>query len=115
MEAVGTLAAGLAHDMNNVLGSITTIAELLLDQCVDADTRGDLETIVAQAERGAELVRSLLAFSRKGQYRKQPVAIDEVAGRLLLLLAHTLPKTIEVRAERRAGAAAIVNGDPVQL
>jgi CheY-like chemotaxis protein len=115
MEAVGTLAAGLAHDMNNVLGSITTIAELLLDQCVDADTRGDLETIVAQAERGAELVRSLLAFSRKGQYRKQPVAIDEVVGRLLLLLAHTLPKTIEVRAERRAGAAAIVSGDPVQL
>jgi len=115
MEAVGTLAAGLAHDMNNVLGSITTIAELLIDQCVDADTRGDLETIVAQAERGAELVRSLLAFSRKGQYRKQPVAIDEVVGRLLLLLAHTLPKTIEVRAERRAGATAIVNGDPVQL
>jgi len=114
MEAVGTLAAGLAHDMNNVLGSITTLAELLLDQCTDNDTRGDLETIVAQADRGAELTRNLLAFSRKGQYRKQLVPIDEVIRRLLLLLEHTLPKSIEVRAEQRARAA-VVNGDPVQL
>ncbi len=66
MEAVGTLAAGVAHDMNNVLAAVTGYASLLLDQ-VSEPARTDLGQIITQAERGASLTRGLLASSRRGQ------------------------------------------------
>jgi two-component system, cell cycle sensor histidine kinase and response regulator CckA len=114
MEAVGTLAAGLAHDMNNVLASIIGLADMLLDECETPGIRNDLEQIVAQAERGAELTHSLLAFSRKGQYRKQVVQIDDVIRKTRQLLVHTLPKSIDVSLELHAGTTC-VDADPVQL
>ena len=114
VESAGTLAAGLAHDMNNVLAAIMGLAEVALDDRLDPRLRSDLEQIVSEAERGAGLTRSLLAFSRKGQYRKQVLEIDDTLRDALPLLAHTLPKTIELRCELGAGAVR-VDGDPVQL
>ena len=114
LEAAGSLAAGLAHDMNNVLAAIYGLAELLLDDSNDERIRGELEQIVQQAERGASLTRSLLAFSRKGQYRKQVLELDAVIKSALPLLAHTLPKSIHVKAQLGAGETRI-DGDPVQL
>src|SRR5207244_11041153 len=78
MEALGTLAAGLAHDMNNVLGSIRNFAALIAEDSAVASS--ELDQIVAQAERGAALTRGLLAFSRRGQYRKQVVRVAKVIG-----------------------------------
>jgi signal transduction histidine kinase/CheY-like chemotaxis protein len=114
LEAAGALAAGLAHDMNNVLAAIYGLAELLLDDSNDERIRGELEQIVQQAERGASLTRSLLAFSRKGQYRKQVLELDAVIKSALPLLAHTLPKSIHVKAQLGTGETRI-DGDPVQL
>jgi len=104
VESAGTLAAGLAHDMNNVLAAIMGLAEVALDDRLDPRLRSDLEQIVSEVERGAGLTRSLLAFSRKGQYRKQVLEIDDTLRDALPLLAHTLPKTIELRCELGAGA-----------
>jgi len=114
LEAAGSLAAGLAHDMNNVLAAIYGLAELLLDEQGDDRMRSELEQIVQQAERGAALTRSLLAFSRKGQYRKQVLELDAVIKSALPLLAHTLPKSIHVKAQLGCGETRI-DGDPVQL
>jgi len=114
MEAVGTLSAGLAHDMNNILASITSFASLLIETSVDRGTRADLEQIVAQAERGASLTRGLLAFSRRGQYRKQVVRLEEVVRGVCALLVRTLPKTIDIRSEV-ALAGACVDADPLHL
>jgi len=113
MEAVGTLAAGLAHDMNNVLGSITNLAELLSHGAA-SEQRDDLAQIVAHAGRGGELTRGLLAFSRRGQYRKRVVAVEGMLDDTLKLLRRMLPKSIEIRDERAFGDACI-EGDPVQL
>ncbi len=113
MEAAGTLAAGLAHDMNNVLASITTLAELIADE-PPAAARADLEQILAQTARGAELTRGLLAFSRRGQYRKQVLRFDDVLADVLPLLARTLPKSIELVTKLEAEAAC-VDADPTQL
>lgn len=99
MEAVGTLAAGIAHDMNNVLGAITSfadLADLLRDEAADPRIRGELAQIIAEAERGASLTRGLLAFSRRGQYRKQVIAIEAVLQNVLPLLERTLPKSIAI-------------------
>jgi len=114
MDAVGTLAAGLAHDMNNVLGSITSFAGLLDDEVRSASGRADLDQIVAQSMRGAELTRGLLAFSQHGKYRKQALGIDEVVLEVLPILERTLPRSIAIRHELH-GRELGVEGDPTQL
>jgi signal transduction histidine kinase/CheY-like chemotaxis protein len=114
MDAVGTLAAGLAHDMNNVLASITSFASLLDGEVGSSRGRADLEQIVAQSLRGAELTRGLLAFSRHGKYRKQVIRIDDVVHEVLPILARTLPRSIAIR-DRLSGGATCVEGDPIQL
>ncbi len=114
MEAVGTLSAGLAHDMNNVLASIANFAELLRDELHTDRAHADLGQIVAQARRGAELTRGLLAFSRRGQYSKRLIQFDQVVRDAAAMLTRTLPRTIELRCELGC-AGARVNGDPTQL
>ncbi|MDB4957998.1 MAG: domain S-box [Myxococcales bacterium] len=111
MEAVGTLAAGIAHDMNNVLASVTSFASLLRDDIGESE---DVNQILQQAERGAALTRGLLAFSRRGQYRKQVVHVERVVRDVLPLLARTLPKSIEIRAELVLGDVCI-EADPVHI
>ncbi|MBS1122103.1 MAG: sensor hybrid histidine kinase [Deltaproteobacteria bacterium] len=114
MEAVGTLAAGLAHDMNNVLASIASFAGLLDAEVASPEGRADLDQIVAQSLRGAELTRGLLAFSRRGQYRKQTIRLDDIVLEVLPILVRTLPRTIEIR-DRLHGGKVCVDGDPIQL
>jgi signal transduction histidine kinase/CheY-like chemotaxis protein len=114
MEAVGTLAAGLAHDMNNVLASITSFAGLLDVEVQSPRGRSDLDQIVEQSLRGAALTRGLLAFSRHGKYRKQVIAIDNVVLEVLPILERTLPRSITIRHQLDGGTLGI-EGDPVQL
>ena len=65
MEAVGRLASGTAHDFNNLLTAIVGHASLLHDNATDPETLEDVEAILDAAGRGAELVRDLLALSRR--------------------------------------------------
>ena len=113
MEAVGTLAAGLAHDMNNILGGILAFAEVLHAEAKDKDVRADLARIRQEAERGAALTRSLLAFSRRGQYRRQPILLTSVLDDMMPLLSRTLGKSVTVT--RSDGPPTIVEADPAQL
>ena len=114
MEAIGTLAAGMAHDMNNVLASVRSLGHLLLCDITDLKQRADVEQIIAQTERGAALTRGLLAFSRRGQYRKRTVRLDEVVREVLPLIERTLPKSITVKCDLRLIDAS-VEADATQL
>jgi signal transduction histidine kinase/CheY-like chemotaxis protein len=113
MEAVGTLAAGVAHDMNNVLASISSLAELLRDSA-STEQADDVAQILTQSRRGAELTRGLLAFSRRGRYRKEVIRIAPTLRDLLPLLRRTLPKTIEIADDLDVGDLC-VDADPVHL
>jgi signal transduction histidine kinase/ActR/RegA family two-component response regulator len=113
MEAVGTLAAGLAHDMNNVLAAITGLGTLLLEELPGEQARDDVEQILEQTERGASLTRSLLAFSRRGQYRKRAVRLWDVVRGVIPILERTLPKSIDICCELRDDA--VIDADPKQL
>lgn len=112
MEAVGTLSAGLAHDMNNILGGILAFAQILRAEAKDKQMQQDLDRIRQEAERGAALTRGLLAFSRRGAYRRRPVPLASVLDDMTPLLV-TLGKGITIR--RIDGPLAIVDGDPAQL
>ncbi len=113
MDAVGTLAAGLAHDMNNILGGILAYAEVLHAEAIVPAVREDLARIRQEAERGAALTRSLLAFSRRGQYRKRTLLLHSVLDEMMPLLARTLGRGIT--SHRVDGPPTIIEGDSAQL
>ncbi|HSN29519.1 MAG TPA: ATP-binding protein [Kofleriaceae bacterium] len=114
MDAIGTLASGLAHDMNNVLASITSLAELVREQPSAPTVRADLERLLGQTGRGAALTRGLLAFSRRAGMKKRVLHIDDLVSETIALLSRTLPKNVEIEAHV-ATEDARVEGDFGQL
>ncbi len=115
MDAVGRLAGGVAHDMNNVLTSMTTVGELLLeDGHLDAVGRDDVEIILNAARRGAALMRNLLAFSRRGKHVPELLDARAVIDGARHLLASALPSEIEFAVELQDSGARI-EGDAGQL
>ncbi len=100
MEAIGTLAGGVAHDMNNVLAGIMLGAGVLRET-LDADpaTREDLAQIVKACERGRDLTANLLGFARKGKYAEQALALSGVVSDIAQLLERAIPKTVEIEVD----------------
>lgn len=113
LEAVGTLAAGVAHDMNNVLAGITSFADLIYTDTTNPTIAADCTSIIEAAQRGAALTRSLLGFSRRGQYRREPCMLEPIIAEMSTLLERTLPKSVTVEHVR--GADVVVDVDRVQL
>jgi len=113
MEAIGTLAGGLAHDMNNVLGGVLSLAELVREVTTIETARADLDGIIAACRRGGEMTRNMVAFSRRGTYRKERIDLEQVARQVISMLTRSAPKRIRVTLEM-AGALE-VDGDASQL
>jgi len=114
LEAVGTLAAGLAHDMNNVLAAIMGLADGLAETVEDPTARQDASDILREAERGAELTRGLLSFSRRGHYRREVMRVGTLVEDVSSMLGRTLPKTVTI-AKHVHDDFACVEGDPTQF
>jgi signal transduction histidine kinase len=114
MEAVGTLAGGVAHDMNNVLMAIGGLAEVLRADLPPGPQREDASSILDASRRGASLTRNLLGFSRKGRYRSQPTDLAALVRQTAQLLSRTLPKDL-VLVMDLPGAPVLVKGDESQL
>jgi two-component system, NtrC family, sensor kinase len=100
MEAVGQLAAGVAHDFNNILTIIRGHTELLISHA-DPGAPGieSLRQISLAAERAAGLTRQLLVFSRKEMPRYQPVDLNQVLENSGALLRRLLGEHVEMRLE----------------
>jgi signal transduction histidine kinase/ActR/RegA family two-component response regulator len=115
MQAVGALAGGVAHDMNNVLTVITTLSSALKDDpSCDAAVREDAAEILAAAKRGAALTRNLLGFARRGKFRTEVFSLNEIVKRAEQLLNIAIPKRIAIVSETEAVPAEI-QGDPQQI
>lgn len=115
MEAVGTLAGGIAHDFNNLLQSILGYTEILLmDDQMRTPVHQDLQEIKRATQRGAELTRQLLTFSRKVQSRLRPIDLNKEVIQVEKLLRRTIPKMIEVELHL-ADDLRTVNADPAQV
>ena len=106
LQAVGAFTGGIGHDFNNLLGAVLGAVDAMQDRAgLDADTRADLAIIRASAERGADLVRQLLAFG--GQQTLRPVvlatnpAIEAVAALLHRLLPASVRAHITLEAPGR--------------
>jgi len=115
LDALGTLAGGIAHDMNNVLGTITVIASAALRATAeDSPTHQDLADITEAARQGATLTRNILSFSRRGTSHGAPFYVDEVVAEVETLLTRTLPKHVTLTTDCQARSA-WVSGEPGQI
>ena len=94
MEAIGTLAGGVAHDFNNILTVIMGLGNLI-QMSVDKDDlhRPYVDQIVASSERAADLTQSLLAFSRKQRITLEPHKVNGVVTSTAKLLRRLFPRT----------------------
>jgi PAS domain S-box-containing protein len=114
MEATATLAAGVAHDFNNLMTSILGNAELLLTDPSFPDAPSRLSQIADAAKRGGALAQQLLAYARGGKYQTAAVSLNEVVHQTLNLQRHALPPRIQLEEDLDQDLPAI-EADPVQV
>ena len=100
MEAIGTLAGGVAHDFNNILTVIMGLGNLI-QMSIDKDDRlrPHVDQIVASSERAADLTQSLLAFSRKQRINPEPHTVNGVVESTAKLLKRLLPEDIVLKCD----------------
>jgi nitrogen-specific signal transduction histidine kinase/ActR/RegA family two-component response regulator len=97
LEALGTLAGGIAHDFNNVLAGIIGFTEMVLEDLTpDSREHGRLGLVLKGAHRGRDLVKQILAFSRRGEQDKKPLVFARIVDEVLKLLRPAFPSTIEI-------------------
>ena len=97
MEAVGRLAAGVAHDFNNILTVILGNTSLQLrNPCLDEKLTASLNQVVQAAQRATALTRQLLAYSRKQIIQRRPLMIGEVVGDTVGMLRRVIGEHIAI-------------------
>lgn len=99
MESIGTLAGGIAHDLNNILSPIMMSVDMLRLNENDAETSRWLGMIKENAERGTELVKQVLTFARGMTGERIQVQLKHIVRDLVAVLNQTLPKSIVVKFE----------------
>ena len=109
MEALGQLAGGIAHDFNNVLQAVQGGGALIERRPGDTEgVRRLARMILEAAGRGAAITRRLLAFSRQGDLRAEPIDAGILLAGMQEILVHTLGAGIEVRREAPAGLPSLL-------
>jgi len=111
LEAVGTLAGGVAHDFNNILSAILGYAELLEDQIRDPDAVRDLDELKQFVGRGRSLVQRIQAFGRRQEARRVPLALARPLDEVTRFLRSSLGPGVEIES-RAAPDTPRILGDP---
>ncbi len=115
LATVGHLAAGVAHDFNNIMAVITLYAQLLLRTPDLSPVAVDrLTTIQRQADRAASLIGQILDFSRRSVLEFAPIELAPFLRELLKLLERTFPETIRFSLETD-DSHDVVHADPARL
>ncbi len=100
MENIGLIAGGLAHDFNNILGSITGYANLLKSQCENDIEAYEMASIIeGSGLRAAELIRSLLNYAKGIKQEDNVFNLRQLLNETYLLLKKTISKTIDFHIE----------------
>ena len=114
MESIGTLAGGIAHDLNNVLAPVLMSIELLRLQIPDQNAQRLLKTIEQSTRRGADLVRQVLTCARGIEGRPGAIKVDLLLKDILRITQETFNRSIRI-AEHLQQDLWAINGDATQL
>jgi PAS domain S-box-containing protein len=114
MESIGTLAAGIAHDLNNVLSPILMAIDVLRTTVTDPRGKKILGTIDTSAKRGAEIIRQVLAFGRGVAGERIPVQLKHIVTDVVKIAGGTFSKAIDIRVDLPKNLWT-VSADPTQM
>lgn len=114
LESIGTLAGGIAHDLNNVLSPILMAVRLLRLRFPDDESQNLLAALQASAERGAALVNQVLSFARGVEGERMSLQPKHLIREVVKIIKDTLPKSIEITLSAPDNLWP-VSGDPTQL
>jgi signal transduction histidine kinase/ActR/RegA family two-component response regulator len=114
MESIGTLAGGIAHDLNNILTPIMLSIELLKSTSDSPQTKRTLETLTLSAKRGADIVRQVLSFARGLEGQRIEVQPKHLLMELENIIKETFPKDIRLQVSIPSDTWTIL-GDPTQV
>lgn len=116
MEAIGTLAGGIAHDLNNILTPIIGYSELMLEMIDEGlpINKEMLEQIQVSGKRAQESVGRITSFSRYQKVEKQVVSLTSIIKEVLRLIGHNLPSTIDTEL-RIAAKCDLVFANPTEI
>ncbi len=114
LESIGTLASGIAHDLNNILAPIFMASGILETEQLSADAAVMVDMIKRSAERGAEVVKQVLTFVKGSDGKRIPLNIEYLLKEICKVARETFPRNIELRCVVPKDLS-LVRGDPTQL
>ncbi len=114
MESLGTLAGGIAHDLNNVLAPILMAVQLLQLKLLDQQSQEWLEILENNVKRGANLVKQVLSFARGCEGDRATLQIRHIIAEIKQIAKETFPKSIEIYTNVDSELWT-VSGDATQL
>jgi len=109
MDAIGTLAGGMAHDFNNILCAILGYTELaLVDPQVKGASRDNLQMVLKSAHRAKDLIKRILTFSRPADTERHPLKLGAILQEGVKMLNATLPSSIAIHVDVRTDRDVVV-------
>jgi PAS domain S-box-containing protein len=114
LESIGTLAGGVAHDLNNILTPILMCSEMLRDEETSRDPAPLVALIEDSARRGAAIVKQVLTFARGVEGERVAINPRHLLEEIIDIARKTFPKAIEIRGHYPKDLGSI-EGDPTQL
>jgi signal transduction histidine kinase/ActR/RegA family two-component response regulator len=114
LESIGQLAGGIAHDLNNILAPILMGAQVLRQNSKDPDNALILATIEGNAQRGAEIVKQVVAFARGVEGKKVILQPRYVIAEISWIIRETFPKSITLKTNEQENLWTVL-GDATQL
>ena len=114
LESIGTLASGIAHDLNNVLLPILMAAPILRDEPDQEERARFLDIVEASAQRGASIVKQVVTFARGADGERVLLQPSYLVEEIAQIIRETFPKSITL-STRHAHDLSLLEGDPTQL
>jgi PAS domain S-box-containing protein len=114
LESLGTMACGIAHDLNNVLTPVQMVVDLLRPSVAGSDGERFLDLLNRSARRGADIIKQLLLFGRGAESSRSEIDLRYLLKETVKILRETFPKSIQVRLDLPNELWSVV-GDVTQL